>query len=67
MNEQPVRLYYHPLSRAANVLWMFEELGQPYELEYVDVQSGAQQSPAFLALNPMGKVPVLADGDTIVT
>ena len=46
---------------------MFEELGQPFELEYLDSQSGAQQNPAFLALNPMGKVPVLADGDTIVT
>jgi len=67
MNKQPVRLYYHPLSRAENVLWMLEELGRPYELEYVDVHSGAQRTPAFLALNPMGKLPVLVDGDTVVT
>lgn len=67
MNTQPVRLYYHPLSRAESVIWMLEELGQPYELEYVDVQSGAQQAPDFVALNPMGKLPVLVDGDTVVT
>ena len=67
MNTQRVRVYYHPFSRAANVIWMLEELGQPYELEYMDVQSGAQRTSTFLALNPMGKLPVLADGDTIVT
>ncbi len=67
MNKQPVRLYYHPLSRAENVIWMLEELGQPYELEYVDVQSGAQQTPEFLTLNLMGKLPVVVDGDTVVT
>ena len=67
MNEQRVRLYYHPFSRATNVLWMLEELGLAYELEYIDVLSGAQHSSSFLALNPMGKVPVLVDGDTIVT
>jgi len=67
MSKQQLRLYYHPFSRAVNVLWMLEELGQPYELEYIDLQSGAQHTSTFLALNPMGKVPVLADGDTIVT
>ena len=66
MTKQRVRLYYHPFSRAANVLWMLEELGQPYELEYIDLQSSAHRS-TLLALNPMGKLPVLADGDTIVT
>ncbi len=67
MNKQPVRLYYHPLSRAENVLWMLEELGQPYVLEYMDLRSGALQAPAFVALNPMGKLPVVVDGHTIVT
>ncbi len=67
MSKQPVRLYYHPLSRATNVLWMLEELGIPYELEYVDVQAAGEHSSPVLALNPMGKIPVLVDGDTVVT
>lgn len=60
-------LYHHPYSRAANVLWMLEELGQPYELKYVDIMKGGHKSPEIVALNPMGKLPVLVDGDAVVT
>lgn len=60
-------LYHHPWSRASNVIWMLEELGRPYELRYVDLMPGGQKLPAFLALNPMGKLPVLVDGETVVT
>jgi len=60
-------LYHHPYSRAANVLWMLEELGVDYELRFVDLLSGAHKSPELLALNPMGKLPILSDGDQIVT
>src|SRR5580765_7380525 len=62
-----ITLHHHPFSRAAGVLWTLEELGEPYELKYVDMQKGAQKSPAMLALNPMGKLPVLVDGDVVVT
>src|SRR5450432_265285 len=60
-------LYHHPFSRAATVLWMFEELGVQYELRFVDLPSGAHKAPDLLALNPMGKLPILADGEQIVT
>ncbi len=60
-------LYHHPYSRAASVLWMLEELGQPYELRFVDLFTGAQKAPQLLALNPMGKLPILSDGDQVVT
>lgn len=60
-------LYHHPFSRAATVLWMFEELGVQYELRFVDLRSGAHKAPDLLALNPMGKLPILADGEQIVT
>lgn len=60
-------LYHHPYSRAANVLWMLEELGVDYELRFVDLLSGAHKAPELLALNPMGKLPILSDGDQIVT
>lgn len=62
-----VVLYHHPFSRAANVIWMLEEVGVPYEVRHVDMPKGAQKSPEMLALNPMGKLPVLTDGEAIVT
>ena len=62
-----VKLFHHPWSRAANVVWMLEELGIDYELAYVDIMAGAQKDADFLALNPMGKLPTLVDGDTVVT
>jgi glutathione S-transferase len=46
---------------------MLEELGLPYQLEFVDLLHGAQKQEALLALNPMGKVPVLVDGEAVVT
>ena len=60
-------LYHHPFSRAAGTLWALEEAGQPYELKFLDLAKGEHKSPAMLALNPMGKLPVLVDGDTVVT
>ena len=62
-----ITLYHHPFSRAAGVLWSLEEVGEPYELKYVDIMKGQQKSPEHLALNPMGKIPVLVDGEAVVT
>jgi glutathione S-transferase len=60
-------LHHHPHSRAATVVWMLEEVGVPYELSFVDLSKGAHKSPEMLAKNPMGKLPVLTDGDLVVT
>jgi len=46
---------------------MLEELGIDYELRFVDLLAGAHKAPELLALNPMGKLPILSDGDQIVT
>jgi len=62
-----ITLYHHPFSRAAGTVWALEELGQPYELKFVDLMKGAHKAPDMVALNPMGKLPVLTDGDTVVT
>ncbi|HEX3761256.1 MAG TPA: glutathione S-transferase [Kofleriaceae bacterium] len=62
-----ITLYHHPFSRAAGVVWALEELGQPYELKFVDIMKGAHKAPEFLKLNPMGKLPALTDGDAVVT
>ena len=60
-------VYHHPFSRAANVVWMLEEVGVEHELRWIDIMKGEQKSPQMLALNPMGKLPVLTDGDAVVT
>lgn len=60
-------LRHHPFSRAAGIVWQLEELEVPYELEFVDIMKGGQKSPDVVALNPMGKLPVLTDGDAVVT
>jgi glutathione S-transferase len=60
-------LYHHPFTRASNVVWMLEEIGTPYELRFVDISKGEQKAPELLARNAMGKIPVLLDGDVVVT
>ena len=60
-------LHHHPFSRAATVVWMLEEVGVDYELRFVDIMKGEQKTPGFLALNAMGKLPTLVDGDTVIT
>ena len=62
-----ITLYHHPFSRAANVVWFLEEIGAPYQLRFVDILKGAQKAPDIVALNPMGKIPILTDGDLVVT
>ncbi len=62
-----ITLHHHPFSRAANALWMLEEVGVPYELAFVDIMKGEQKKPALVALNPMGKLPTLTDDDVVVT
>ena len=62
-----ITLYHHPFSRAANVVWFLEEIGVPYELRFVDLMKGGQKASDIVALNPMGKVPILRDGDLVVT
>lgn len=62
-----ITLHHHPFSRAATVVWMLEEAGCDYELTFVDITAGAQKSDPVRPLNPMGKVPTLVDGETVVT
>ena len=60
-------LYHHPFSRAAGTLWALEEAGVAYELRWVDIMKGEQKETALTERNAMGKLPTLADGDTVVT
>ena len=58
-----MKLYWSPRSRSFTALWLMEETGQPYERVLTDISTGAQKTPEYLAINPMGKVPALQDGD----
>jgi glutathione S-transferase len=62
-----ITLYHHPFSRAAGTVWALEEVGQPYELHFVDMMKGGQKAADIIALNPMGKLPILTDGEALVT
>jgi glutathione S-transferase len=58
--------YTHPMSRGRVVRWMLEEVGQPYRTELLDYGT-TMKAPAYLLINPMGKVPAIRHGDTVVT
>jgi glutathione S-transferase len=58
--------YTNPRSRGRIVRWMLEEVGQPYRTEVLDYGT-TMKAPAYLAVNPMGKVPALRHGDAVVT
>ena len=60
-------LYHASPSRSSVVLWMLEELGQPYDIHLLSLAKGENRAPDYLAINPMGKVPALRDGDTVIT
>ncbi len=60
-------LYHAAPSRSSIVHWMLEELGEPYDIHLVSFKKGENQQPAYLAVNPMGKVPALRHGDVVIT
>jgi glutathione S-transferase len=59
--------YHNPMSRARMVHWMLEEVGAPYRIELVDLQKRQQKQPAFLSVNPMGKLPAIVHRGTVIT
>ncbi len=60
-------LYHASPSRSSIVLWMLEELGEPYDIKLLRLSEGQHLKPDYLAINPMGKVPALKHGDTVIT
>jgi len=62
-----LQLYAFPNTRALRAMWALEEAGLPYRLVRVDLMQGEHRQPAYLALNPAGKVPTLVDGDLVLS
>ena len=58
-----LKFYHSPGTRAFRAIWACEELGVPYEIEPVDFSPENRRKPEWRAMNPVGKVPVMDDGD----
>src|SRR5580698_4431329 len=67
MADTGIILYHAPQTRSTGALILLEELGAPYALHVLNMKAGEQRQPAYLAINPMGKVPAVRDGDAVVT
>ena len=59
--------YTNPQSRGRTVRWMLEEVGEPYDIHLLSMKRGENRAPAYLAVNPMGKVPALRHGEVVIT
>ncbi len=66
MNSDTLTFYTHPQSRGRIVRWMLEEVGVPYETVVLDYAT-TMKATDFRAINPMGKVPAIRHGATVVT
>ncbi|MBA4098113.1 MAG: glutathione S-transferase [Rhodospirillum sp.] len=62
-----MKLYGFGPTRSLRALWGLKELDLEFEFIPINLQAGEHRRPEFLALNPAGKVPVLVDGDLVLT
>ncbi len=60
-------LYHAAPSRSSIVRWMLEEIGEPYDVHLLSLSKGENRAENYLAVNPMGKVPALKHGNTVIT
>jgi glutathione S-transferase len=60
-------LYHAAPSRSSIVHWMLEEVGEPYDIHLMSLKKGENRAADYLKVNPMGKVPALKHGDTVIT
>lgn len=68
MSDGQELIFYHaPRTRSSATLALFEELGVPFELRLLDFKAGEQRKPAYLAVNPMGKIPAIVHRGQLVT
>lgn len=62
-----LKIYGSIMSRASRNVWAAEEAGAAYELASLDFRKGEHKQPAFLAINPAGKMPAIVDGDVAMS
>jgi glutathione S-transferase len=61
-----MKIHFAPNTRAVRTVWLFEELGLPYELERYKLGDPAMRSAEYRKVHPMGRVPALQDGDVTI-
>lgn len=61
-----MKIYFAPNTRAVRIVWLFEELGLPYELERYKLGDPAMRSAEYRKVHPMGRVPALQDGEVTI-
>jgi len=66
-SNRKVTLYHSPNSRSTGTWMLLEELGADYELKVLNMKAGETRQPAYLAVNPMGKVPAIVHDGALVT
>ncbi|WP_299492658.1 glutathione S-transferase family protein [uncultured Shewanella sp.] len=62
-----ITLYGAPRTRSTRVSWLLEELGLPWQYQYINFAKGDSQQPDFLAISPSGKIPILIDENQSTT
>jgi glutathione S-transferase len=68
MSQNVTVVFFHaPNTRSSGARILLEELSAPHELRVVNMKAGEQRKPAFLAVNPMGKVPAILHRGELVT
>jgi glutathione S-transferase len=65
--DRKVTLFHSPQTRSSSAALLLEELGAPCDLHVLNMKKGEQREPAYLAINPLGKVPAIKHGDALVT
>jgi glutathione S-transferase len=61
-----MKIHHAPNSRSVRALWLFNELGLPYELEIYPLGDKSMRTPEYLRVHPLGRVPALEDGDLTI-
>ena len=61
-----ITLYHLGVSQSDRIVWLMEELGLPYHLEWFDRAESGLAPPAYKALPPAGTAPVIRDGDRVM-
>lgn len=62
-----IAFYYAPQTRARSVMVLLDELKAPHDLHILNMKAGEQRQPAFLGINPLGKVPTIRHGEAVIT
>jgi glutathione S-transferase len=66
-SSSPLTFFHAPNSRSTAVAILLEELGAPHQTQILNMTANEQRQPAYLAINPMGKVPAIRHGESLVT